>query len=1311
MGSVEAPVVDRRVQIYIDRGGTFCDCIGMIPGQDDIVVKLLSVDPTNYQDAPTEGIRRILEAATGQSYLRGQPLDASKIASIRMGTTVATNALLERKGAKSALLITKGFGEALKIGHQTRAKLFDLHIKKPDVLYEKYVEVEERVTVEHRFSEDKHIGRTAKGLSGDMVRILKELDESEVTASLQELYREGYKSLAVCLAHSYNFPDHELRIAEIAKQLGFSHISLSSQLTPMVKMIPRGMSATADAYLTPVLKEYVNNFRKGFAGVLQDGSTKCQFMQSDGGLVDFRRLSGLRAILSGPAGGLVGYAKTTYDPADGRAVIGFDMGGTSTDVSRYAGRYEHVFETITAGITIQSPQLDINTVAAGGGSILFWKNGLFMVGPDSAGAHPGPACYRKGGPLTVTDANLFLGRLRPEYFPKIFGPSEDLPLDFELVAQMFHDLTLVINSETNGSLTPEDVASGFLNVANEAMCRPIRSLTEGKGHDTRDHRLAAFGGAGGQHACSIARILGIDEVVVHKYSSILSAYGMALADVVHESQEPSSELLTNTSLPRISTRLDLLQEKAKEELLNQGFAEENFRFERYLNLRYQGTSTSLMTLQPQGGDFMTAFCDQHLKEFSFTVPGRPVQVDDIRVRGVAVDPLITENSRLAKDLAVAESQNLMMDSSRASSTARVYFEELGRVPTSIYKVEDLLPYHHIKGPAIILDNTQTLLVLPNTRATALDSKIIIKVGTSARIEARQDVIDPVKLSIFGHRFMSIAEQMGRTLQKTSVSLNIKERLDFSCAIFGPDGGLVANAPHVPVHLGSMQHAVKYQRELHLGKLKPGDVLLSNSPASGGTHLPDLTVISPVFDEEDMSLIFFTASRGHHRDIGGLDGISGNPKCTYLEQEGAVIDSFKIVSGGTFDEEGVRKIFVDGPAQYPNCTGSNSIYENISDLKAQIAANQRGSNLIEELFKEYGREVVQTYMQAIQKNAETAVRNHLKRIGKTHPQPLEAADQLDDGTEIRLRITIDPELGDAIFDFEGTMPQTHSNYNAPPSLVRSAIIYVLRCIINDDIPLNQGCLSPIDIRIPEGSILSPSSGAAVYSGNSSTSSRLTDVILKAFEVCAASQGTMNGIQMYGGEKAKPGEKFAGYTFMYGETICGGSGAGPTWNGVSSIHTHMTNTRATDVEVLEKRIPVLLRKFGIRHGSGGRGLHPGGDGAVRILEARCKMTFTLNTDRRATRPYGMAGGEPGKAGVNLALMDHPSGKKRVVNMGGKGLLNLQLGEQLQVNTPGGGGWGSASEEENPITANGQAELATQHARAAGSIANFESVQAES
>ncbi|CAH0054766.1 unnamed protein product [Clonostachys solani] len=1268
-----------KIDIFIDRGGTFTDCIGIpqAPGKDDIVVKLLSVDPLNYPDAPTEGIRRILEQFTGSPRPRDQKISTENIGVIRMGTTVATNALLERKGERSALLITKGFKDALEIGYQSRPKLFELAITKPEVLYSEVVEVDERVTMEDSTKDPFPAGSLKLnsnpalrvGQSGDIVRILDPLNIASTRKSLEDLRQRGFESISICLAHSYSFPDHENAIRDMAQEMGFTSISTSSNLIPMIKLISRGMSATADAYLTPEIKRYISNFRKGFKGNLE--GARVQFMQSDGGLVDISAFSGLRAILSGPAGGVVGYAKTSWHADDRVPVIGFDMGGTSTDVSRFGGELSHVFETTTAGVTIQSPQLDISTVAAGGGSILSWKNGLFAVGPESASAHPGPACYRKGGPLTVTDANLFLGRILPEYFPCIFGPDENLPLDYEITKSKFLEMTEVINAETGGSKTPEEVALGFLAVANEAMCRPIRALAEGKGYQTSAHRLAVFGGAGGQHGCSIARHLRIGTVVIHKYSSILSAYGMALANLVEEVQEPSSFTLGDSSKDEISTRFESLKKRAVEGLLRQGVnSAENLEMQPFLNLRYEGTDTQMMVALPSDGDFKAAFERMHLQEFTFLLPSRDIVVDDIRVRGIARD-----YERPAHNVYKEKLDTEVIKDARAKKTKRAYFASGGWIDTPTYLLKDLQTGTELHGPAIIIDQTQTIIVTPDSSARIMKEHVILHVkfgqasmtqksGVPLHIEA-----DPVKLSIFGHRFMSIAEQMGRTLQKTAVSINIKERLDFSCAIFGPSGDLVANAPHVPVHLGSMAYAVKYQHQHHASSLVPGDVLVSNHPIAGGTHLPDITVITPVFDAAGKDIIFYTASRGHHRDIGGYQGISGNANATEIFQEGASIISFKLVSNGNFDEEGMRRILIDEPAQYPGCVGTSSIYDNLSDLRAQVAANAKGAALIQAMFEEHPREVVQFYMDKIQANAEIAVRKFLQDTSnKLGGRTLKAFDCLDNGSRIQLEIRINKD-GSAAFDFTGTGPEVVGNNNAPKSICLSAIIYSLRCLINEEIPLNQGCLSSIEVVNPEGSILNPSEYAAVYAGNTQTSQRIVDVILKAFEACAASHGCMNSVGFFGGRNVKPGD---GYKFAYGETICGGSGAGPSWNGADAVHCHMTNTRISDVEILEKRYPIILREFSVRDNSGGQGQYKGGEGVKRIIESREPLTFSMISERRATQPYGLNGGENGSSGENLIMRKLNDGKHRVVSLGPRGLVKLKAGDQFIIKTPGGGGW---------------------------------------
>jgi len=866
-----------KIRISIDRGGTFTDVHASIPEREDIIIKLLSVDPANYEDAPTEGIRRILELATGEPHPRGQLLDLLHIDAIRMGTTVATNALLERKGARSALLITKGFKDLLLIGNQSRPKIFDLSAAKPEVLYESVVEVDERVTLEgyteNPDQDDSHLSpdddSIVKGVTGEYVRIIQRPEAAIVKGALETLWEQGYRSLSIVLLHSYTYPLHEQLIGDMAESMGFS-VAISSSLQPMIKVVPRGMSATADAYLTPVIKDYISSVSANFRGGLASQNTRCEFMQSDGGLVDFRNFTGLKAILSGPAGGVVGYAETSWDEDERVPIIGFDMGGTSTDVSRYSGVFEHVFETTTAGVSIQSPQLDINTVAAGGGSILFWKNGLFVVGPESASAHPGPACYRKGGPLTVTDANLFLGRLLPEYFPKIFGPKENEALDWEISARKFDTLTQEINVDQrrNGrtAFTPQEVALGFLKVANESMARPIRALTEARGFETSSHHLACFGGAGGQHSCSIAEVLGISRVIIHKYSSILSAYGMSLADVVHEVQRPSAMQYTHSTEEEIRQTLSTLTQEASTELEGQGFGKSQISHDLYLNLRYEGSSTALMILKPSNWDFRAEFETRHRREFGFAFSEKKVFIDDFRVRATGHTLARVKKSPFVQ---LQEAQKMSSATPTPKSHTETYFAEIGSTSTPVYELNDLKAGCEITGPAMIIDKTQTIVLVPDATAKILESCVVIDLPQQQpRTQSRTSVaeVNPIQLSVFRHRFMAIAEQMGRTLQKTSVSTNIKERLDFSCALFSPDGALVANAPHVPVHLGSMQFAVKYQHNLWKGKLHDGDVLVSNHPSCGGTHLPDITVITPVFDDEE--IVFYVASRGHHADIGG-----------------------------------------------------------------------------------------------------------------------------------------------------------------------------------------------------------------------------------------------------------------------------------------------------------------------------------------------------------------------------------------------------------------------------------------------------------
>ncbi|KAK3656315.1 hypothetical protein LTR56_003016 [Elasticomyces elasticus] len=1309
----ESQVQPKSIRFAIDRGGTFTDVWASIPNQPEVVIKLLSVDPGNYADAPAEGIRRVLEQITNASISRNDALPKEFIHSIRMGTTVATNALLERKGTRHALVVTAGFRDILDIGFQSRPNLFELGIRKPELLYDQVVEIDERITVEG-FDEDPNLGVSTakdeisgtilvKGTTGDVLRIIKPLDEAEVLRKLAVLKSEGIDTLAVCLVHSYLYPHHETRVAELSVKLGFRHVSISSKVgSNMVKLVPRGSSASADAYLTPEIKRYIQGFAKRFEGGDLDG-VACEFMQSDGGLVNHKNFSGLRGILSGPAGGVVGYARTSYDGKT--PLVGFDMGGTSTDVSRFGGTFEHVFETTTAGVTIQSPQLDINTVAAGGGSRLFWDNGLFKVGPESAGAHPGPASYRKGGPLTVTDANLFLGRLIPDFFPMIFGPNENLPLDLELVKKKFGELTQIINAETGRDMSPLEIAHGFIDVANESMSRPIRALTEARGHETAQHTLATFGGAGGQHACEMAEKLGIRRIVVHKYSSILSAYGMALAEVVQEAQEPSSAILTADTISGLQQRIELLKGKVRAGLTSQGVEAEAMAFEPYLNLRYHGTETNFMIKEPVAGDYKSTLEAEHLRELSFRFDDdKKILVDDIRVRGIGKSASVTQDS----DALVEESNTMQffeVSKLEASRIADIYFANIGLVSTEVYLLRTLQPGSIISGPAVIIDDTQTVLLVPGAKARILSSHILIDLPAEAakKVDAGGPVeADPIKLSIFSHRFMSIAEQMGRTLQKTSLSLNIKERLDFSCAIFSPEGDLVANAPHVPVHLGSMSYAVRYQHELHRGNLKPGDVLVTNHPETGGTHLPDITVITPVFESDGKSICFYTASRGHHMDIGGWKGTSMPPDSTELWQEGAAIKSFFLIKDGHFDEEGSRRLG-----------------DNLSDLKAQIAANNRGSLLLRTLIDEYTMPVVHFYMVKIQENAELAVRNYLKSTRSKYGAGavLRATDCMDNGSEMTVAITI-AEDGQGTFDFTGTTCEMLSNMNAPPAITYSALIYTLRLLIGKDIPLNQGCLAPATVIIPKNTFLNPSEGPAVCCGNTLTSQRLVDLLLKAFGAAADSQGCMNCFGFFGrGGVDENGKDLEGFGYNYGETIAGGEGAGPSWHGASGVHVHMTNTRTTDVEILEKRYPIILREFSIRQGSGGAGRFRGGCGVVRDWECCVPLTFTMISERRVRRPHGMDGGEDGGLGANYWVKKNPDGSFRWLSIGPRGQVDLAAGDRYVIHTPGGGGWGSVDQEgalshaANGKISNGHAVKVApgQYPRATGSVHSFAAAQA--
>lgn len=1279
-------------------------------------MKLLSVDPSNYADSNLEGIRRLLEHFTKQSIPRGIPLDTSPIKSLRLGTTVATNALLERKGSRCALVTTKGFKDILVIGNQSRPHIFDLSVSRPEKLYESVIEIDERVTLEDYVENPKKETSTpngvdlVKGISGEVVKVLKRVDVEEVKTMLQLLYDQGIRSIAICLMHSYTYPDHELIVGGIAESIGFSNVSLSSQLSPMIKYVNRSNSCVADAYLTPEIKEYLHGFESGLKYGLKkidqtDGDdnkgVSCQFMQSDGGLVDASRFSGLRAILSGPAGGVVGYSRTCYNPNNPIPLIGFDMGGTSTDVSRFGdGKFDHVFETTTAGITIQSPQLDINTIAAGGGSILSFKNGLMQVGPESASSHPGPACYRKGGPLTVTDANLLLRRLIPEYFPKIFGKNEDESLDLEVTKDKFELLTREINAAHDhlDDKSVEEIAYGFLEVACENMARPIRQLTEAKGHIISTHRLVSFGGAGGQCAVQVASVLGIKEILIHRYSSVLSAYGMALADVVEEVQEPCNMEFTIDNIEILNDRLKLLETKATGKLGRQGFKSENIEVEAYLNLRYQGTESAIMVPREAQG-FLKTFQAMHLREFGFLFDDKLVVVDDVRIRASGKVKQRSDESVDEQILKLHKANGFKeADPKRLKFVRDIYWkvgDDLKSMPTEIYRLEDLKNGTFLHGPAIIADGTQTNVIPPGSVVTVLKTHLFIQIlDKDAKGDPKQNLmssvekkkvipdeikIEPVLLSIFANRFMDIAEQMGTSLQKTSVSVNVKERLDFSCALFDSVGNLVANAPHLPVHLGSMSACIATQAKLWKGKLSPGDILVSNHPSAGGTHLPDITVVTPAFEKGE--IIFYVASRAHHADIGGLLPGSMPPNSKELWQEGAAIFSELLVKKGKFQEKRmVEKLLIE-PSKYPNCSGTRRLSDNLSDLKAQIAANQKGIQLINLLVDEFGLQTINAYMNAIQDNAASTVTRMIDQlVDNDESKKLSCVDYMDDGSQIALAVYRDPDTKKVVFDFEGTSPQTYNNFNAPTAITYSAIIYCLRCLVDQDIPLNQGCLRPIEVRIPKSSLLSPADGSAVVGGNVCTSQRITDTILKTFDVMADSQGCCNNFTFGSGGNGPDGKYVQG--FGYYETIAGGHGASEKWEGVSGVHTNMTNTRITDAEIFERRYPIILREFSIRKGSGGVGKHNGGDGVIRDVEFRIPVTASILSERRVIAPHGMHGGEDGARGMNLWIRHTIDGdgnkEERIQNLGGRSTVDISAGDRIIIKTPGGGGWGHASEK---------------------------------
>ena len=1188
-------------EFWIDRGGTFTDIVGKNPDGGLIARKLLSEDPDHYADAAIEGIRRLLIVEPGAV------IPINEIRVVKMGTTVATNALLERGGAPTLLVMNDGFKDALQIGYQNRPDLFALNIKFPEQLYAQVIEVTARIS--------------AGG------KELTQLNEVSSRKGLQDAFSSGLRSVAIVLMHGYRYPVHEQRLGEIAKEIGFTQISLSHEVSPLMKLISRGDTTVVDAYLSPILRHYVEQVAVELPNV------KLLFMQSNGGLTDARRFRGKDSILSGPAGGVVG-AVGTAELAGFKKIIGFDMGGTSTDVSHYAGTFERAFDTQVAGVRVRAPIMKINTVAAGGGSVLHFDGARFRVGPDSAGANPGPASYGKGGPLTVTDANLILGRVQPKYFPNVFGPAADAPLDSLIVIKKFEALAKIVGSR------PEDVANGFLKIAIENMANAIKQVSVQRGYDVTEYALACFGGAGGQHACGIADALGMETIFLHRLSGVLSAYGMGLAELRSMREKAIEQPLSENSLLGIREQFKALISQTTGELLEQGIAVVDITIKEKLLLRYFGTDTALEVPMADLADLQRFFKDKHRQRFGFDDPGCSLVVEAIAVEAIGGSHR-KENKPLG-------------------TLAKVVPKILEHVPvifggasilTPIYDREQLGPESYFTGPAVLVEENSTTIVEPGWQAkvTKVGNLILQRHDPRPKASAIGTQSDPVMLEVFNNIFMSIAEQMGAVLANTASSVNIKERLDFSCAVFDAEGGLIANAPHMPVHLGSMGESIRAIIKARGKAIAPGQVYALNAPYNGGTHLPDVTVITPIFDKIGKGLLFFVGSRGHQADIGGITPGSMPPNSRSVEEEGVLIDNFLLVEGGILREQALRDLL--GSGAYP----ARNINQNIADFKAQIAANKKGVQELARIVDNFSLPIVHAYMRHVKDNAAESVRRVLDKLPDGNFVNL-----MDDGSKIKVSIRIDKKSRRAVIDFTGTSPQANSNFNAPKAVTRSAVLYVFRCLVQDDIPLNDGCLEPLDIIIPKGSMLAPEYPAAVVAGNVETSQAITAALFGAAGVLAAAQGTMNNFT------------FGNVDHQYYETICGGAGAGLDFNGATAVHTHMTNTRLTDPEVLEWRYPVILEAFGIRENSGGTGRQRGGDGVIRRVRFEENMTAAILSGSRINPPFGLAGGDPGSLGRTSII--RKSGEK--IDMGPTDQAEMAPGDVIVIETPGGGGFGRKS-----------------------------------
>ncbi|HWO19498.1 MAG TPA: hydantoinase B/oxoprolinase family protein [Kofleriaceae bacterium] len=1253
-------------QFWIDRGGTFTDIVGRRPDGALVTHKLLSESPGQYRDAAVAGIRHLLAAhgagpGTGHGAGAGAARWTDAIDVVKMGTTVATNALLERKGAETALAITRGFGDALRIAYQNRPRLFDRHIVLPELLYRHTVEIDERVTAR-----------------GD---VLVPLDLAAARAALARVHAVGVRALAIVLLHAYRYPAHEAALERVAREVGFTQISTSHAVSPLMKLVSRGDTTVVDAYLSPILRRYVEQVAAELPGV------RLEFMQSSGGLADARRFQGKDSILSGPAGGIVGMVRTSLG-AGHRQVIGFDMGGTSTDVSHFAGEdladLERAFETQVAGVRMRAPMLAIHTVAAGGGSILQFDGARYRVGPDSAGADPGPACYRRGGPLTVTDANVLLGKIQPAFFPAVFGPSADQPLDAALVRDRFAALAEEIRAATGDARAPEAVAEGFLEIAVLNMANAIKQISVARGHDVTAYTLAVFGGAGGQHACSVADALGMTRVLAHPLAGVLSAYGMGLADQIAMREQTVELPLDALAVPALRAALDALAVGATAELCGPGAPSapaERISVRERAHLRYEGTDTALVVAAGTPEAMRAAFEAEYRRRFAFLMEGRPLVVEAVSVEAAARGEPVAERLRELPPRAAP------LTPLRPALTARVFSG--GRWHDApLYRRDDTRPGDVIAGPAIIAEQNQTTIVEPGWRAKVTPEDHLLLERAAARTArtartarparpARRAIgtaADPVMLEVFGNLFMSIAEQMGLRLQNTAHSVNIKERLDFSCAVFDAGGNLIANAPHMPVHLGSMGESVETVIRESRAAMRPGDVHVLNAPYNGGTHLPDVTVITPVFDAAGRDVLFYLGSRGHHADIGGSAPGSMPAGSTTVLEEGVLIDNFKLIDGGVYREAEARALL--GSGRWP----ARNIEQNLADLRAQVAANAKGAEELGRMVQHWGLPVVTAYMRHVQDNAEEAVRRVITALsdGAYEYRLDPIVDPADPASGpvvpvIRVAIRVDRARREATIDFTGTSPQLPNNFNAPRSIAMAAVLYVFRTLVDrdgHDIPLNAGCLAPLRVIVPEGSMLAPRYPAAVVAGNVETSQCITQALYGALGVMSESPGTMNNFT------------FGSARYQYYETIAGGSAAGvfrgPSgevtggFDGTAAVQTHMTNSRLTDPEVLEWRFPVLLEEYRIRAGSGGAGRWRGGDGGVRRVRFLEAMTASILSNNRVHAPRGAAGGADGLPGANR--VERRDG--RVEHLAGCDRVEVAPGDVIVIETPGAGGYGPAA-----------------------------------